>query len=127
MKGRILVVDDEANIRSALAKLLSKFGHSVESAATAQEALQLLQPGRYRVVLTDLRMPGTDGLSLLRQVKAADRSVEVIVMTAFGTVDTAVEAMREGAYDYIEKPINPETFVTEIERFLRPATAGAGT
>jgi two-component system response regulator AtoC len=118
MKGRILVVDDESNIRSALAKLLSKFGHSVESAGTAQEALQLLQPGRYRVVLTDLRMPGTDGLSLLRQIKAVDRSVEVIVMTAYGTVDTAVEAMREGAYDYIEKPINQERLPILIDRVL---------
>ncbi len=122
MKGRILVVDDEANIRSALAKLLSKFGHSVESAGTAQEALHLLQPGRYRVVLTDLRMPGTDGLSLLRQVKAADRSVEVIVMTAFGTVDTAVEAMREGAYDYIEKPINQERLPIFISRSREAGT-----
>ena len=118
MKGRILVVDDEANIRSALAKLLSKFGHSVESAGTAQEALQLLQPGRYRVVLTDLRMPGADGLSLLRQIKAADRSIEVIVMTAYGTVDTAVEAMREGAYDYIEKPVNQERLPILIDRVL---------
>ena len=118
MKGRILVVDDEANIRSALAKLLSKFGHSVESAGTAEEALRLLQPGRYRVVLTDLRMPGTDGLSLLRQIKAVDGSVEVIVMTAFGTVDTAVEAMREGAYDYIEKPINQERLPILLDRVL---------
>jgi two-component system response regulator AtoC len=118
MKGRILVVDDETNIRSALAKLLSKFGHSVESAGTAHEALQLLQPGRYRVVLTDLRMPGIDGLSLLRQIKAVDRSVEVIVMTAYGTVDTAVDAMREGAYDYIEKPINQERLPILIDRVL---------
>src|SRR5229473_2762260 len=118
MTGRILVVDDEANIRNALAKLLAKLGHSVESSGSAQEALQLLQPGRYRVVLTDLKMPGADGLSLLRQIKAVDRSVEVIVMTAYGTVDTAVEAMREGAYDYIEKPINQERLPILIDRVL---------
>jgi len=118
MTGRILVVDDEANIRSALAKLLSKLGHSVESAGSAKEALQLLQAGRYRIVLTDLKMPETDGLSLLRQIKAADRAVEVIVMTAYGTVETAVEAMREGAYDYIEKPINQERLPILIERVL---------
>ena len=118
MTGRILVVDDEANIRNALAKLLSKLGHKVESAGSAQEALQLLQPGRYRVVLTDLKMPGVDGLSLLRQIKAADNSVEVIVMTAYGAVDTAVEAMREGAYDYIEKPINQERLPILIGRVL---------
>ncbi len=118
MRGRILVVDDEANIRNALAKLLSKLGHDVTSAGTAQEALQLLQPGRYRVVLTDLKMPGVDGLSLLHQIKCVDRSVEVIVMTAYGTVETAVEAMREGAYDYIEKPINQERLPILIERVL---------
>ena len=118
MTGRILVVDDEANIRNALAKLLSKLGHKVESAGSAQEALQLLQPGRYRVVLTDLKMPGVDGLSLLRQIKVADNSVEVIVMTAYGTVDTAVAAMREGAYDYIEKPINQERLPILIDRVL---------
>ncbi len=118
MTGRILVVDDEANIRNALAKLLSKLGHKVESAGSAQEALQFLQPGRYRVVLTDLKMPGVDGLSLLRQIKAADNSVEVIVMTAYGAVDTAVEAMREGAYDYIEKPINQERLPILIGRVL---------
>ena len=118
MTGRILVVDDEANIRNALAKVLSKLGHKVESAGNAQEALQLLQPGRYRVVLTDLKMPGVDGLSLLRQIKVADNSVEVIVMTAYGTVDTAVEAMRDGAYDYIEKPINQERLPILIDRVL---------
>ena len=109
MTGRILVVDDEANIRNALAKLLSKLGHKVESAGSAQEALQLLLPGRYRVVLTDLKMPGVDGLSLLRQIKAADNSVEVIVMTAYGTVDTAVEAMR--------------VFAREREDFVRAEVA----
>src|SRR5216683_3090259 len=89
MTGRILVVDDEANIRNALAKLLSKLGHKVESAGSAKEALQLLQPGRYRVV-----------------------------MTAYGAVDTAVEAMREGAYDYIEKPINQERLPILLDRVL---------
>lgn len=118
MRGRILVVDDEANIRSALAKLLAKFGHSVESAGSAREALRLLQPGRYRIVLTDLKMPDMDGLGLLRQAKAVDRTVEVIVMTAYGTIETAVEAMREGAYDYIEKPINQERLPILIDRVL---------
>ena len=122
MTGRILVVDDETNIRSALAKLLSKLGHRVESAGSAEEALQLLQPGRYRVVLTDLKMTGMDGLALLRRIKAADNSVEVIVMTAYGAVDTAVEAMREGAFDYIEKPINQERLPILIERVLERQT-----
>jgi DNA-binding NtrC family response regulator len=118
LRGRILVVDDEGNIRNALAKLLSKFGHEVFPAATAQEALQLLPSSKARVVLTDLRMPGMDGLSLLTEIKGIDPSVEVIVMTAFGSVDTAVEAMRQGAYDYIEKPINQERLPLVIDRAL---------
>ena len=118
MRARILVVDDEANIRTALAKLLSKFGYPVDAAGSAQEAIQLLQPGRYALVLTDLKMPGADGLSLLRHIKTADRSTEVILMTAYGTVETAVEAIQHGAYDYIEKPINQDRLQILIDRVL---------
>ncbi len=118
MRGRILVVDDEANIRGGLTKLLAKLGHSVESAGSAAEALQLLRPGRFRIVLTDLKMPEMDGLTLLHRIKELDRSVEVIVMTAYGTVGTAVEAMREGAYDYIEKPIDQDRLPILIDRVL---------
>jgi two-component system response regulator AtoC len=118
MTGRILVVDDEANIRNALAKVLSKLGHIVETAPNAEDALRLLRPGRYRIVLTDLKMPQIDGLALLRRIKAADSSIEVVVMTAYGTVETAVEAMREGAYDYIEKPINQDRLPILIDRAL---------
>jgi len=118
MNGTILVVDDEPNIRNALAKLLARGGHTVGSAAGAQEALELIGRGRYQLVLTDLKMPGADGLSLLRRIKSANPAVEVIVMTAYGTVETAVEAMREGAYDYIEKPIDPERLPLLVEKAL---------
>ena len=118
MTGRILVVDDEANIRGGLAKLLAKLGHNVESAGSAREALRLLRTGQFRILLTDLKMPEADGLALLRQIKGIDPAVEVIVMTAYGTVETAVEAMREGAYDYIEKPINQDRLPILLDRVL---------
>jgi DNA-binding NtrC family response regulator len=118
MRGDILVVDDEANIRGALVKFLSRLGHRVQAAADATEALELLRARRRHLVLTDLRLPGADGLSLLRQIKSADPAVEVIVMTAFGTVQTAVEAMREGAYDYVEKPLDQDRLLLLVERAL---------
>jgi len=118
VSNRILVVDDEANIRGALAKLLAKYGHEVEFAGSAGEALQLLRTGTFGIVLTDLKMPGADGLSLLRRIKEMDRAIDVIVMTAYGTVETAVEAMRHGAYDYIEKPINQDRLPILIERVV---------
>src|SRR5260370_41779600 len=106
--GRILIVDDEANIRTALAKLLSKLGYSVKTAASAQEALQLLRGGRFQIVISDLRMPGHDGLQLLAEIKGIDPMIDVIMMTAYGTIQTAVEPMKRGAYDCIEKPVNQE-------------------
>jgi DNA-binding NtrC family response regulator len=118
MPGKILIVDDEANIRNALAKLMTKFGHSVKGAASVVEALALLRSGRFDVIVTDLKMPGEDGLHLLRAIKQLDSLVEVIVMTAYGSVETAVEAMREGAYEYIEKPINQDRLPLLLARVM---------
>lgn len=116
--GRILIVDDEANIRNALAKLMAKFGYLVKAAASTVEAVALLRSGRFDVVVTDLKMPGEDGLHLLREIKQLDSLVEVIVMTAYGSIETAVEAMREGAYDYIEKPINQDRLPLLLARVM---------
>jgi len=122
ISAKILIVDDEANIRNALAKLLTKVGHSVKSASNAQEALAMLRSSPFDVVLTDLRMPGEDGIHLLREIKKRDPAIEVIVMTAYGTIETAVQAMREGAYDYIEKPINMERLPLLLERAVERRT-----
>jgi DNA-binding NtrC family response regulator len=116
--GRILVVDDEANIRAALAKLISKLGHTVKTAASAAEALHFMRHGKIHLVITDLRMPGQDGLQLLRQLRTTDPQTDVIVMTAYGTIESAVEAMKAGAYDYIEKPINQDRLPLLIDRVL---------
>jgi DNA-binding NtrC family response regulator len=118
MGGEILVVDDEANLREALVKLLARAGHHVQAVGSAAEARELVRARRLQLVLTDLRLPGADGVSLLRDIKALDPAVEVIVMTAYGTIQTAVEAMREGAYDYVEKPLDQDRLLLVVERAL---------
>src|SRR5687767_12386712 len=99
-RGRILIVDDEANARTALAELLRDEGYSVETAADGFKALPKLEEFSPALVLTDLKMPGMDGLELMKKSLERDPQCVVVLMTAFGAVDTAVKAMREGAADY---------------------------
>src|ERR1043166_3918437 len=107
-RGRILIGEDEANARMALAELLRDEGYSVETAADGFKALPKLEDHAPDVVVTDLHMPGMDGLELMQRVWEDDRERAVVVMTADGSVDTAVAAMRKGAADYLTKPINLE-------------------
>src|SRR5574343_544733 len=101
---RILVVDDEEIARQNLLHVLGREGYAVDCAATAEEALGALERAEYQLVLTDLRMPGMDGLSLLRWITERQQATEVIVITAHASTESAVEAMRAGAFFYIEKP-----------------------
>src|SRR5437879_10519335 len=96
-KGRILIVDDEANARTALAELLRDEGYSVETAADGFKALPKLDEFAPELVLTDLKMPGMDGIELMRKSRERDPECAAVVMTAYGAVDTAVSAMRQGA------------------------------
>jgi DNA-binding NtrC family response regulator len=105
-RGRVLIVDDEANARTALAELLKEDGYTVETAADGWKALGKLDDFGPDVVLTDLKMPGMSGLELLRKVRERQDESIVLVMTAFGAVETAVTAMKEGAADYLTKPLN---------------------
>src|SRR6478609_4416870 len=105
-KGRVLVVDDEVNARNALTELLRDEGYAVESAADGFKALGKLADFAPDLVLTDLKMPGMDGIQLLGRIHEQDPDLPVLVMTAFGEVDTAVGAMRAGARDYLSKPVN---------------------
>ena len=116
--GRILVVDDEANARHALAELLRDHGFEVETAADAFKALGKADAFSPHVVVTDLQMPGMDGIELLGKLRAADESIGVIVMTAFGDVASAVRGMRAGAADYLTKPIDFDELLVVIERVL---------
>src|SRR5262249_610174 len=115
-QGRVLIVDDEANARTALAELLRDEGYAVETAADGFKALPKLDGFAPDVVLTDLKMPGMDGLELMRKVRDRDPECIPIVMTAFGAIDSAVKAMREGAADYITKPVNVEELSLVLKR-----------
>ena len=116
--GRILVVDDEANARLALADLLRDEGYKVDTAADAFKALGKLDSFAPHVVLTDLRMPGMDGIELMEKIRSRPDPLPVVVMTAFGAVDSAVSAMRKGAADYLVKPINFDELVIVLARTL---------
>ncbi len=117
-RGRILIVDDEANARTALANLLADDGYNTETAADGFKALPKLDEQHPDVLLTDLRMPGMDGLELIKRAKERDPEIEVLVMTAHGAVETAVAAMQLGAASYLTKPINVPELGIVIERAM---------
>ena len=102
----ILVVDDEEGVRSFVAEALETAGHRVSVAADGDQAARLLDARSFQLLVTDLRMPGLDGMTLLRKVKSEQPEVEVLVLTAHATVDGAVEAMKLGALDYLQKPLS---------------------
>ncbi|HEX9619424.1 MAG TPA: sigma-54 dependent transcriptional regulator [Polyangiaceae bacterium] len=114
--AKVLIVDDEANARAALAEILREEGYGVETAADGFKALGKLETFPADLVLTDLKMPGMDGVELLQKLRATEGAPEVVVMTAFGAVETAVSAMREGAFDYLTKPLNTEELLVVLER-----------
>jgi two-component system NtrC family response regulator/two-component system response regulator HydG len=116
-KGRIVVIDDEVNAASALETLLREDGYDVAKANDARTGLQILEKTEADLVLTDLRMPGMDGIDLLSRIKETRPETMVILMTAYGTVKTAVKAMKLGAEDYLGKPIDVE----ELEVILQKA------
>ncbi|HEU5060284.1 MAG TPA: sigma-54 dependent transcriptional regulator [Kofleriaceae bacterium] len=118
MGERILVVDDEPNARAALAELLRDEGYAVETAADGFKALPKLEEFSPDLLLTDLRMPGLNGIELLRKARAADPDIAAVVMTAHGEIETAVAAMREGAEDYLTKPLVFEELKIVLERAL---------
>ncbi len=117
-RGRILIVDDEPNARTALAELLREEGYAVETAADGFKALPKLEDFAPDLLLTDLKMPGMDGIELMRKARELDPEATVVVMTAFGAVDTAVTAMRSGAADYLTKPLNIDELGIVLERAL---------
>jgi two-component system, NtrC family, response regulator len=117
-KGRVIVIDDEVNAAAALETLLKEDGYEVSRAHDARTGLQILEKDEPDVVLTDLRMPGMDGLELLTRIKQIRPEIMVILMTAYGTVKTAVKAMKLGAEDYLGKPIDVEELEVVLEKVL---------
>ena len=118
MRGSILVAEDEAAARSSLVELLSEEGYQVYEAADGQAAVQLLEELDLDLVLCDLKMPGSDGLTVLRQVRERAPQTLVLLMTAYGSVETAVEALRWGVQDYLLKPLLFEDLLHKIDRLL---------
>jgi DNA-binding response OmpR family regulator len=107
-KAQVLVVDDEKNIRLTVAQSIESLGLQIDSAVNGEEALEKLRGGGYRLMLLDLKLPGMDGMEVLRQVRSFDKNLQVLIITAYGTVDNAVEAMKLGAVDFIQKPFTPD-------------------
>jgi two-component system, NtrC family, response regulator AtoC len=113
---RVLVVDDEENLRLVLRTLLRRNGYEVETAASGDEALGLVDSFGPDVVLTDVRMPKMGGLDLLQTLRAKGNDATVIVMSAYGNMDLAIEAMKAGAYDYVQKPFKPDEVVLTLRK-----------
>jgi two-component system response regulator HydG len=115
---RILVVDDQRNMRTTLSMLLKGSGFDVDEAADGAQGAEMGASEGYDVIITDLRLGTPDGLAVLRAVKEAQPRTEVIVMTAYGTIESAVEAMRLGAFDYLQKPFSEQELVLKVEKAL---------
>jgi DNA-binding NtrC family response regulator len=115
---RILIVDDEQPQRETLAGFLQKKGFAVITAESGQEAIGICKEKSFEIALLDLKMPGMDGIELLQKLKEMNSELQVIMMTAYGSVETAVEAMKLGAYNYVSKPINLDELMLNISRAL---------
>src|SRR5882724_3900076 len=113
---RTLLVEDEANMVRTLAKILERRGYVVDAAANGEEALQRLSAANYDLVITDLNMPVMDGMQLLREMKARQLHPATIVLTGHGTIQSAVEAMKLGAGDYLIKPCHPDELLVVVGR-----------
>ena len=119
MPERILVVDDEPNMLRLLKTILmDKTGYEVTTTNNPLEVSKLLQECHYDLVVTDLKMPLVDGIDLIGIVKNIDAAMPIIVITAYGTIETAEEAIQKGAYDFITKPFRKETILITIKRAL---------
>ena len=116
MKGKILVVDDEQRICEAVEKALEKIGYQVETSLSAIEALERIHKGSLDMVICDIKMPGMDGMTLLDRIKEHDPNVLVMMITGYASIDSAVEAVKKGAQEYIPKPFSPAQLRFLVER-----------
>jgi two-component system phosphate regulon sensor histidine kinase PhoR len=113
---RVLVADDEQDIREGSERILTRIGFDVRTADRGDRALEMFNAERPAIVLLDLKMPGMDGMEVLKHIQAADMSVIVIVITGYATVETAIEAMKQGAYDFVPKPFEPDQLRIVVNR-----------
>src|SRR3989339_1020068 len=118
LRDPILVVDDEVEMRIAMSAALKKCGFPVELSHNAIDAINKFKKKEYSLVITDMTMPKRSGIELLKDLKAINPEVPVVLITAYGTIDTALAAMKHGAFDYVQKPFDFDTFIFLIERAL---------
>ncbi len=119
MKSKILVVDDEKLMRMSIDDKLVKEGYAVTSLSNASEGIKLLQSTNFDAVITDLRLSKIDGIDFLREIKKSSPDTVVIIMTAYGSIENAVVAMKEGAYDYVTKPFSLEELIIRLKKALK--------
>ncbi|HXI10570.1 MAG TPA: response regulator [Thermodesulfobacteriota bacterium] len=112
---RILITDDDGDLRELLTEAVKNWGYDVSVAKDGEESLRKLRMERYDIVITDLMMPGMDGLTLLKKVKELDKEILVIIITGYATIETAVKAIETGAYDYIAKPFRLDELMIVIK------------
>ena len=115
----ILVVDDEFSVRDSLTKWFKSDGYSADSAADANEALKKLQEKHWDIAFLDIKMPGIDGMELQQRIKNIDPKIVIIILTGYASIDTAVKSLKEGAYDYVTKPVDPDYLSHLIEKVVQ--------
>ena len=115
---QILVVDNNRQLTDTIVEMLTRCGYSASGAYGGMEGIKRFQEGDFQLVVTDLKMPGVDGMDLLKAVKGIDGRVPVVIITGYGTVKKAVEAIKTGAYDFIEKPVEREKLEIVVARAL---------
>jgi two-component system response regulator AtoC len=121
-KKKVLIVDDESGMRHMLSVLLEREGYSIDTAQNGKEGLDKIKSNEYALVLCDIRMPEMDGLTFLESTKSLNKQLPVIMMSAFGNVDTAIEAMKKGAYDYVSKPFKADEILIRLQRLTDQET-----
>lgn len=121
LETKILIVDDDETMRQGLEEVLNEGGYGIATAENGMEALRKIENKAFDLVITDLVMPKVDGMDLLREIRKLRPNCLVIMITAFGTIDNAVEAMKRGANDYIVKPFEPSDFIIKVKRVLEEA------
>ena len=119
MENRVLVVDDEREIRDFLLRALTRIaGFQVELAENGEEALKKIEKGKFDLVMTDLKMPQVDGLQLIKEISGSNPEILTVLMTGHGTIDSAIEAMKQGASDYLTKPLNLDETILRLKKVL---------
>ena len=116
---KILIVDDELIMRESLAGWLERDGHAVQTASSGEEALEKIKETHFDILLVDIKMEGIGGLDVLRKVKESDPDAEVVMITAYGSIPSAIEAMKDGAFDYLLKPFDPNELGVLIEKIIQ--------